>query len=290
MEKPWELNGDNVLVLSDAHQRVDWVKAVLEREAGNFDAFLFNGDMIDSHFSPPEVSGARETGRFYSWLINNYHVNIGNHELPVMESWSHHSRYSKKRPLINAVAGFGNNKAMEFNKELTDQQWEKVSLFRVVNGWLVSHAGFRENFWRPFIGIEENLKKLWEEAYWALRHIRFEPNVLFRMGKARTDYADTWGGPVWLDWKREFLDSLPIPQLVGHTHEADIISRIGRSYNIDTGSAYAIIKRDGTIEFKTLKALKVRDSEGEKIWVGENPVIRDDDNLVLKRNESYSAI
>lgn len=269
--KPWELNGEKVLVLSDAHQRIDWIQAVLEHEAGNFDQFLFNGDIIDSFDDPPVVAGTRATAKYYKWLLDNHHVTLGNHDAPVMESWSHNQQYKNKRPLLNACSGFTNSKSIDFNKELKWTDWEKVSLFRVVNGWLVSHAGFRENFWRPFAGLEENFEGLWDDCHWALQHIQFERSRMFSCGYSRGGDS-SWGGPIWLDFGLEFQDNLPLPQLVGHSHDKMIRQR-GKSFCTDAPGAYALIAKDGSIQFKILRYLETRNEAGEKIWVEEEPKI-----------------
>lgn len=278
MNKPWELNADKVLVFSDVHQHIDWVQAVLEREAGNFDTLLFNGDIIDSLQKPPAVAPVKETAQFYAWLIDNYHVNLGNHEIAIRESWYHNSKFQKKKALINGCAGFTNSKSLKFNRQMTLERWQKTTLFRVVNGWLVSHAGFRENFFRPFMSVDENFAALWKDATEALDNLAFQSNPLFRIGYARSGSKrdTTWGGPLWLDWNHEFEDNLPVSQLVGHTHEFDSVRKIGNSYNIDTAVTYAFIYRDGSIEFKSLKYLETRDSQGNKIWVNDTPKIRDE--------------
>lgn len=274
MDKPWELNGENVLVLSDAHQRIDWVQAVLERENGNFDKFLFNGDMMDTH-CPHEVPGAKPVGKFYNWLLSNHHVNLGNHELPVMESRFRNKVFSKKKNLFYHCSGFTNNRSIDFNKGIELEQWKTATIFRVVNGWLVSHAGFHPKYFMPFMSLEENLSRLWTEAKQALELMHIQFHNLFTVGGARSGAKHEKhivGGPLWLDWSN-FIDELPLPQLVGHTHKENTIRKIGRSYNIDTGSAYALISKDGAITFKSLIALKTKDENGNKIWVESDPKI-----------------
>ena len=40
------------------------------------------------------------------------------------------------------------------------------------------------------------------------------------------------GGPLWLDWDSEFVDDLPLPQVVGHTRGREA-RRKDRSWCID---------------------------------------------------------
>lgn len=213
---------------------------------------------------------------------SNFTVLLGNHEAPIMESWGHNKKFGKKIPLLNWCSGFTNSKSIEFNKSMTWSQWEKVKLFQVVNGWLLSHAGFRENFWRPFATIEGNLESLWDEAVQALRLIQVRQDELLRCGFGRGGDR-SWGGAIWCDWDTEFEDVLLPKQLVGHSHLTATVRKIGRSYCIDTGRTYALIYRDGAIKLKNLIYLKTKNEAGETIWVEEEPVIRDDTEHALAR-------
>lgn len=250
---PWKVDAECALVLSDAHQNIRWADAVIEREQGNFDHLVFLGDAFDSFHSPPVVAGFRATARWWTRLIdrNDATVLLGNHDLPYLECWSKAKAFKKKLPLINSCSGFANGKAIDFAREVTLEHRSKVRIFTVVNGWLLSHAGFRENYWRPFATDEENLQKLWEECNEALDTLEHIPRALFMCGRARGGEA-RWGGPLWCDFD-EFQDNLPLPQMFGHTPSALGARQIGRSYCIDGyQTCYALIRRSGEVEIRSL--------------------------------------
>jgi hypothetical protein len=248
----WEINCNNCLVISDIHQDINWVKSILEVEKGNYDHLHFNGDIIDSHKKPDKISGARETAIFYRWLLDNGTVNLGNHDLPYMEFFPYNLKY-KDKPFGAAsyCSGFSESKSLKFNKEMTWGAWRKAKTFRVINGWLVSHAGFHLGFWDWSANDNDNLKRLWETSEeWLEKLPYFYNKELFGLGKARGGDA-YMGGPFWLDFHYEFKDSIPMKQLVGHTGCADAVRYQGNSCCIDGHQTfYAIINKEGGITFK----------------------------------------
>jgi hypothetical protein len=254
MSKPWEVNGKSVLVLSDAHQDLAWIRAVMEHEKGNFDRMVFNGDIIHSSAHHKLISGTRESARFYGSLIEKYDVNIGNHELPIMEAWRRNSQFKTLKNPINNASGYTKSNSLHFNRHMTWEMWRKVSLFRVVNGWLVSHAGFGSEEW-GYGSIEHNLQRIWDASQEAFENVAFLPNPLFRVGPARSNNPTApKGGPVWKDWDTEFEGDLPLPQLVGHSSEKLTVRSKGNSFNIDgVHTTYALIKDNGQIHFKAIQ-------------------------------------
>lgn len=278
MDKPWELNGESVLVVSDVHQRVSWIKAVLDHEAGNYDKFLLNGDIIDCHRDEEAgAAGVRETARFYAWLVDNHNATLGNHDTPYCESYLANSRFAKKIHLLNPCSGYTNSKSIEFNKEMTVERWNKVKLFYVVNGWLVSHAGVNKHFWPQRDSIDASLAALWDQCDDTLRNLRGKGSELLQAGFGRGGSAQ-FAGLTWQDWSMEFDDELPLPQLVGHTYCANTVRQIGRSFCVDGGTTYAMIKRDGTITFKSLFRQKV-----DGPWIEREVIRRNDDELIKGR-------
>lgn len=250
---PWEVSAECALVFGDAHQRVQWAEAVLERERDNFDRVVFLGDAFDSFWSPPAVYGFRATARWWTRLIERADatVLVGNHDLPYLESWGKAKAYKSKHPLLNPCSGFSTSKAREFAKEVAREHLQKLQVFTLLNGWLLSHAGFRENFWRPLRSTKENLSALWDECARALEMVEHFPSPLFSCGEARGG-DECWGGPLWCDFS-EFEDNLPLPQIFGHTTDWNRVRRAGRSYCIDGNqSCYALVRQSGEVELKSL--------------------------------------
>lgn len=259
-DRPWEVPaGRRVLVFGDVHQRLNWADAALAHEAGQFDHVVFLGDVVHSFETSSAVSGIRETARWYARLIRrpNTTVLLGNHEAAFMESDSYSRVYKRKPNLLHGCSGFRPGHAIEFAKEVTPAHWRKVGLFTVASGWLLSHAGVHSSFWRPLISTDQNLARLWEDSVAALQLIQFRMDPLLACGPARSDIPDApVGGLTWLDWRSEFQDDLPLPQIVGHTHCFDLHRRKGRSWCVDSGIGYVIIAPDGGLEHKAMRHVK----------------------------------
>ncbi len=293
-DTPWRIDADCVLAFGDVHQRVNWAQAVMAHETGHFDHLVFLGDAVHSWDDPPAVAGIRETARFYASLISrpDATVLLGNHDAPLMECDTHARHFRKKHNLLHGCAGFRHNHAIEFAKEMTMDLWKRVKLFCVANGWLLSHAGIHESFWRPLLNEEMNLAALHRDAEEALQLIQFRRHPLLAMGPGRLRTGEIpdalISGCTWQDWDKEFADTAVLPQLVGHSHEMNLVRRIGRSFCIDTGIGYALIRRDGSIEHKALKCVRV---DGECTWVPETPQFRDDsEKPVLRQRAAMTSL
>lgn len=253
----WEVKG-RVLVISDVHQNIEWAKAIIEKEVGNYDHIVFLGDFFDSFFGPPIVAGIKETTNFVKEIFDQKYgpttVLLGNHDIIYAEAWFDTSKYRNPKRLNHYCSGYTNSKAHEINKILDWQDWKKFKLFTVANGWLLSHAGFRANNFMPFQSLEDNFDGIESEYNKEFDFIHFQPRGgLFRVGQGRGGDAE-WGGPLWCDWHREFEDELPIKQLVGHSYIGKCRAvKIGNSYCIDAAqTTYAIIAPNGEIEFRAI--------------------------------------
>lgn len=255
MNTPWDLSEGRVLVFSDAHQDLRWIEKILEVEHGNYDTILFNGDIAHTHENHEGIVGIRKSAKFYKWLLDKHHVNLGNHELPLMESWHRNSQFKNVSNPVHRMSGWTKSSTLHFNREMPSwNDWMKTSIFRTVHGWLVSHAGFTSDYWIGERSGHYNLERLWALSQDA--KIGLATGVvssLFRVGTARlhnTSPIKIKGGPLWLDWNDEFDASVPYKQLVGHTSELMNLRMRHGSYNIDgQQSIYAIIS-DTSIKFK----------------------------------------
>ena len=105
MIKPYEINANKLLCFGDAHQDIEWCKAILEREKGNYDHILFLGDMIDSYWSYPRVYTAKETAKFFNILQQGAYGPVsfvmGNHDCCVRECFPFNKRFTQKKHIFN---------------------------------------------------------------------------------------------------------------------------------------------------------------------------------------------
>lgn len=286
-KKPYEINADKLLIITDIHQDVSWFQAVISREKGNYDHILFNGDFIDSYYSPPRVYGAGATAEFMVELINGGYgpvsLNCGNHDLPVMECWKMNQEHSNKKHIHNCCSGFTNSKAKEVNKVFSWADWRKFHLFHTFAGHLISHAGFHPSYWNFYKSTEENLDHHWKESEEALELISFKPSIYFAAGLGRGGSA-RFGSPCWLDWDTEFDNGVPLEQIVGHSANG-VVRNIENNYCFDTKqSGYILLDKNGIIEFKSI----VQD-EVSNLWKDQKPLFRDDteSKQTISKNFKY---
>lgn len=281
--KPYEFSGLNTLIFGDVHQNIAWAAEILRREAGNYDAVVFLGDAFDSFLEPPKVAGARQTAEFFRKLLfqDNFIWLCGNHDLPYLESSYTYNKGYTIRHIKNHCSGFTKSKANEINKEITPSLWQKLRVFCVVNGWLLSHAGIREKYFRPILTLEDNLAKMHEDFREELTLACFRESYLNEAGFARGGLHE-YGSPLWCDFDCEFEDNLPLKQIVGHTSGKDI-RKIGRCFCIDCHqSTYAIISKDGEPKFKRI----IKDERGN--WNEVDATIISSDNLVEARKQTVN--
>jgi hypothetical protein len=255
--KPYQIQANACLAISDIHQDLTYAKSILLKEKGNYDHVVFFGDMFDSHKSHPQVAGIKETARFMKEVCEFVYgpatILASNHDLNYMECWAANQRFSHKRTRFNNCGGFTNSKSIEINKILSWENWSKVRMFCEFGGFVLSHAGFHPSFWNFYKTKEENLDALWEESEDALRSVSIRPSRFFEAGEARGG-KNKIGGPIWLDFNEEFVDNTELPpQIVAHTQSPNTVKQKGRSYCIDgSQQIYLLMDKTGEFQVKTI--------------------------------------
>lgn len=270
----WEING-RILCISDIHQNVEWAKAVIALEKGNYDHIVFLGDFFDSFWEYPKVYTVSNTAKFIIEVIYGaYGPNtllLGNHDLAYLEAWRSSSKFHNPKYLFNACSGYTNSKANEISKVLTWDNWKKFKLFALCNGWLLTHAGLRANNFRPFLDPKKSLGVLEQEFNEAVNHVNAFPHHLFVVGKDCGGPAE-FGGPLWLRPDYFEDNEIPFPQIFGHTHTGKgMVKQYGRSFCIDGGqTSYCIIQPDGNIIHKSIRKMETNESGLEYPYVIED--------------------
>jgi hypothetical protein len=257
-----------ILIIPDLHQDIRWARRVLKRERARFDEVLFLGDYWDSFNTPPAVGTAGETAKFLNQIRKDHICTflIGNHDLPYLEAWASLEAEASPESLKYPCPGFRVERAVAIRDHLEFAFWDAIEVSTFRYGHLISHAGFHPAFWPGLKSIEANLDALKDQGRKALDHLRkgaFDDFPAFLTSPRLTllsytqideldgDEARYIGGPLWLDWNTEFEDSLPVPQIVGHTTDVMGQRRKDRSWCADGyQTCYALLWPDGSLEFR----------------------------------------
>lgn len=234
--------GVKTLVIPDLHHRTGWVDAVVTDERP--DRIVFLGDGPDArgklgrshsavdrmvafmkHWLPrPEVV----------WLIGNHEAHyIFNHEGIRGSGWKH---WRWKR----------------YNEALGRHWWRRMQFAHWEQGWLLSHAGFRQGLAHPILGLDPE---------WLAREDRqqFEaallaPTPWTAIGDARSYHkTGAQGGVTWLDWDEEFEPIAGINQIVGHTAADEPRwkdTEDSRNLCLDTHCRHYALIVDGVVEVR----------------------------------------
>jgi len=208
------------LVIPDIHHKHKVVQRILEKNLA--DKVVFLGDWFDDWDDTAE--DAKATAEYLKSIIDtpNYVFLFGNHDVPYFV-----------RSIETLCSGNTLAKHQAINAVLTQEDWWKFRLVEVVDGWTLSHAGFRHR----------NLMVA-DTALMDLRKGIIHP--LFQAGEYRGGFLK-FGGCTWLDWNGEFKPVPGLPQIVGHTLAPEVRQR-GENYCIDTNLNHVAVIENGKVE------------------------------------------
>ncbi|MEM9444004.1 MAG: metallophosphoesterase [Verrucomicrobiota bacterium] len=230
------------LIIPDIHNRIDWVNDFLQSVP--HDNLVFLGDFFDR-----ETEYA-QTMRTAIWLketlmrFPNATFLLGNHD---MHYRFPHNDYLK-------CSGYTEEKQMIINSIITSDDWNRFQLYKIEQGWLISHAGVSDVVFRPpgrtldLKWIEQKCNEAIISAALNEPHDAIEPDVS-RGGKTRE------GGIIWLDWQL-FKPLRNIHQIVGHTVGNDVRERklekngqvISWNFCIDCACRYVGVLQDSQFQ------------------------------------------
>lgn len=234
-----------VLVVPDVHQDIDFLEravALAERQGASL---TFLGDYVDAigpRWSEPAT--LRVVARILPEIAETHPGGCvfiaGNHDVQALQTARHRAslliagddeQVEKLDRAMPSAAAYGDLLGAWARDFLLS--WRLAS---TAHGFLLSHAGVARRYWpwgaasdaagqaRVFVAEGQ---AAWEK--WLLRH---ETSPLFEVGPGRGGRDAPVGGPLWLDWDTEFVDDLPLSQVVGHTRGREP-RRKDRSWCID---------------------------------------------------------
>lgn len=245
------------LVVSDVHQRVHCVKAILEAEK-NYDEIVFLGDWFDSFYEPPDVAGMEETCEYLRYLVME-HPNkdkfvflLGNHDV----SYIYHNKGPSTTHITKTYdfycSGFTASKAKKFRKVFYDEGlrdpffYKNFKLAHQTQNFILSHAGLHERHIPVGKDIDVVLNYILPDIWKNFRDFT-RPHHWLMSGAGHSRGGDCYvGGVLWLDWRMEFEASEAIGrQIVGHTTikmpEVIHMNTNKECWNLDTEKDYGII-------------------------------------------------
>lgn len=241
---------DNLLIIPDVHQKVNWVRSILEKEKGKFDRVLFLGDFFDAFNAEP--GSVQETAQFimrFKSLNPSTIFILGNHDLHYYENLSIFSKGLTPKFARFACSGYSNTNGILLSKYISPEFAASCKVAAAMNGFIFSHGGILPHLWPMLPGHSdlECLDKMLAHFDWVYKDFRIESdNPVFWAGWASGDMHTP--GPIWTRFEQEFLDDLPFPQIVGHTPIPLSPRRKGRSWCLDgAASCYGVLSRSGKL-------------------------------------------
>lgn len=188
------------IVVSDVHNKIDRVKKILETP---HDRAVFHGDWFDDFGDDPLIAG--RTARYLKELLcnKNYTFLFGNHDVPY---------FLRHRATLCSGNTLGKHEVI--NSILTREDWLKFKLHTWAEGYLISHAGFRERF------------SEYEADQALVNFQQGDPSSpLLHAGLSRGG-NQVYGGCTWCDWRDEFRPIPSIDQIVGHTPASEVRNQV----------------------------------------------------------------
>jgi len=220
------------IIISDLHNRVDWVEPTLSLLKYNNVVFL--GDYFDDfNDTNKDAENAAKWLKQSLQTPNRIHL-MGTHDMWYM--------FSKNKLL--KCSGNSDGKRKTINKILTKEDLEKLKPFCIIQNFYLTHAGIHHSF----IKNNKVFNTVYIETKEAFNDIKggnFNP--WFGAGKARGGYQP-FGGITWLDWNEEFEPIPNINQIVGHTtfdNPQEKHTENSKNYCLDTKNKHIGILENG---------------------------------------------
>lgn len=248
-----------LLVIPDLHQDLLFLSRILEREKpDHFDQLIFLGDYFDANveaFAGEEAT--RLTAQYLLELVRTHPGKIrllwGNHDIIYCRLREYVLRVGRDGIMAEDIDPEMREtflRALWINETWPGEMWFRLELAIRHGDILFSHAGIHPDFWPEGPAALQDLLMEWEGIIGNL--FENEEHPLLEAGPARGGQQAV-GGPLWLDWEREFVDGLPCRQIVGHSAGSRPRQK-GRSWCIDCAQQGYGIVEDGELAVVSLKA------------------------------------
>lgn len=241
----------NVIIIPDIHQNVAWLERVL-KDIGKQDGLVFLGDYFDPSMENHYLASPAETVKYLNEIAlvlgDKAVFLLGNHDIQYLESLSRHRLGKSIEPVDYGCGASWSSETAEQVIKLQDLElFKRFELFTYCQGYLISHAGVSEAFWKRSGTTEEALASLQSQSDYAMSQLGKLALPLLGAGKSRAGRYPK-GGLTWLDWETEFEDVLPIPQIVGHSKDPIGARKKGSSWCIDGNqSTYARLQNGALV-------------------------------------------
>lgn len=192
------------IVVGDLHGKIDKLEKILKEFNGEL--FYFVGDYLDS-FDESIDNQLEVLGIVMNLAAENKAVSLlGNHELSYFSPKYLATGY-KSETHLKLKEKFYFNFMLTTLLSVGRDEYIKYLNFPLSNeGFLISHAGFSKTW------VDSSLED-------------------FVIGRARGGSA-VCGGPLWCDFRNEFVELPDVRQVFGHTRVKEI-TRVGDSWCID---------------------------------------------------------
>jgi hypothetical protein len=237
---------EKCLIIPDIHLEIAWPEAAIKAEAP--DKVIFTGDYFDSRV----CENKKLFENTAAWLKNS--LNKPSHTSPKrIHLMGNHDgyRFPDNAHLTN-YKGCTSEKAKLINSILTKEDWDKLKLFHVEQGWLFTHAGLHKAHTGSLPSITLEAVEQWLDGQVKQALIQaemFNTHWIFEAGRARHGEAD-YGGITWCDATREFQPIEGIKQCFGHSAQNSPLWIDQNNLDLDCKQQYYGVLINGQIQTK----------------------------------------
>lgn len=199
------MNDKSTLILPDVHNTLERSLKIRRRYPKNKAIWL--GDYFDDWGDNAQIVRDVAVTLKKELDADEDEFLLGNHDA--------HYRYPGFQQVQGG--GFETGKSHAINEVLKFAEWDKLKLFTICQGWIISHAGVNSEIFAHPVFKKVTVEEIEIQCAKALMcaSVRAKHPV-WGCGMARGG-SQYLGGIIWMDWNEEFAPIPGINQIVGHT-------------------------------------------------------------------------